>query len=156
MSDEPEIYPMPMHARLVVSDLDEASTWYEDVLGFRRVFALSGTVHLRYAKYADVLLVSGRPEARPGESDDDAVDSLTGSDVPRGVGVSLSFTVADETVDDIADRVAAAETAVVEGPVDRPWNTREVVVRDPEGYELVFTEPIDAERSFDEVASSWE
>jgi len=28
-----------------------------------------------------------------------------------------------------------------EGPVDRPWNTRNVVVRDPDGYRLVFSTP---------------
>ena len=35
--------------------------------------------------------------------------------------------------------------------MERPWNAREVVVTDPDGYVLVFTEPLDASRTMDEV-----
>lgn len=37
------------------------------------------------------------------------------------------------------------------GPVDQPWNVREVTVVDPDGYKLVFTMPINLNLKFDEV-----
>ena len=61
-----------------------------------------------------------------------------------GVAVTLAFSAG--AVDRIPELNAFAERiadagAVIEGPVDRPWNTRDVVVRDPDGYRLVFTTP---------------
>jgi hypothetical protein len=41
--------------------------------------------------------------------------------------------------------------ANVTGPIDRPWNVREVTVMDPDGYRLVFTVPINIHMKFDEM-----
>ena len=53
----------------------------------------------------------------------------------------------DETAADFADR----GVEIAEGPVNRPWNTREIVVHDPDGYTLVFFEPVDITRTFEDV-----
>ena len=37
------------------------------------------------------------------------------------------------------------------GPIDQPWNVREVTVLDPDGYVLIFSMPINMKLSFDEV-----
>lgn len=65
-------------------------------------------------------------------------------EVVGGATVTPAFSAG--TVDRISELNAfagqIAETgAVVEGPVDRPWNARDVVVHDPDGYRLVFTTP---------------
>jgi hypothetical protein len=39
----------------------------------------------------------------------------------------------------------------VNGPIDQPWNVREVTVIDPDGYRLIFTMPININLTFDEV-----
>lgn len=85
--------------------------------------------HLRRLKHPDILLVPCRDgNTEPG----------------RGVAVTLAFS--GEPVDRITERNTFAERiaeagVVIEGPVDRPWNTRDVAVRDPDGYRLVFTTP---------------
>jgi uncharacterized protein (DUF1697 family) len=37
------------------------------------------------------------------------------------------------------------------GAVETAYNTREVTVEDPDGYTLVFSEPVDTSRSFEDV-----
>jgi catechol 2,3-dioxygenase-like lactoylglutathione lyase family enzyme len=124
-----EIYPMPAFPTLVVSDSERSYRWYQDVLGFVDVFTVRGPsgvpalAHLRWCRFGDVLLTPAR----------------SALDEPRGRGILLNFS-ADE-VDTLAERIRAAGAAIEEGPVDRPWNTRDVTVRDPDGYRLNFTAP---------------
>ena len=56
-------------------------------------------------------------------------------------------------VDELASRARAAGANVLEGPIDRPWNARDVTIADPDGYRLNFTGPSSnaARMSFDEV-----
>jgi len=138
---EREIYPMPAFPVIVTSDLAESSRWYQTVLGFADVFTMRGAddrpqlAHLRWSKWGDVLLSQAR----------------TAIEAPRGQGITLNFMALD--VDDIAERARAAGANVLEGPVDRPWNARDVTIADPEGYRLNFTGPSKsaARMSFDDV-----
>ena len=142
MEQDFEIYPMPMFPTLAVADVGASAEWYAEVLGFGTVFVLPGTdgapvlAHLRWRKYADVLLVPGWGRSPSGR---------------KGVGVSLSFLVGDVSVDAMAERLVERGVELDEGPVTRAWNTREIVVMDPDGYRLVFFEAVDVERSFEEV-----
>ena len=58
-----EIYPMAMFPTLSVRDVGASVGWYSEKLGFGTVFVLPGPedwpvlAHLRWRKYADVLLV---------------------------------------------------------------------------------------------------
>ena len=90
-------------------------------------------------RYADLLL-----EQEPPGSD------LGAADRGRGVRLSFSLPLADRTATEVAEQ-AQRLGALVEGPVERPWNAREVVVADPDGYLLVFTEPLDVTKTLDEV-----
>jgi len=54
-------------------------------------------------------------------------------------GITLNF--AATNVDEIAARARAAGTEPLEGPVERPWNTRDVTFRDPDGNRINFTAP---------------
>jgi len=72
---------------------------------------------------------------------------------PKGVGVSLNFNMLehfDGDMDALA-KDAREKTVDVTGPVDQPWNVREVTVMDPDGYKLIFAMPINLNLSFDEV-----
>jgi catechol 2,3-dioxygenase-like lactoylglutathione lyase family enzyme len=127
-----EFYPMSLFPQLTVTDLDAAVSWYRAV-GFEPVCSTSGMAHLRYTKYADVLLRTAN-EAVP---------------EPRGAGVSIRVN-AREPVGEIA-RSARERGEDVEGPTETPYNTREMRLRDPDGYELVFGEAVDPDRSFEDV-----
>jgi hypothetical protein len=54
-------------------------------------------------------------------------------------------------VDEIAQQARESGATRIDGPVVRPWNVRDVTVYDPDGYRLRFSEPMDLDRSFDEV-----
>jgi catechol 2,3-dioxygenase-like lactoylglutathione lyase family enzyme len=144
--DEVEIYPMASFPTLTVRDIQASARWYVDALGFTHVFTMPGPggtpslVHLRWVKHADLLLF---PDRR-GEPDDR----------PKGVGVALNYACPD--VDALAERARGHGAVIVEGPVDRPWNAREAVLLDPDGYRLVFYGPTAAgfTRSFDEIVAS--
>ena len=131
------IYPMPAFPTLAASDVARSSAWYQEVLGFADVFTLRGhdgspmLAHLRWCVYADVLLVPAR-----GRID--------------GAGVSLNFATVD--IDESASRIRARGAEIHEGPVVRPWNARDLVMLDPDGYRLTFTAPLPGEgERFDEV-----
>lgn len=123
-----EIYPMPAFPTLEVSDLNASVRWYQNVLGFQHIATLPApdgqpaVTHLRWAKYADLLLTPARSKA-------------TG---PRGLGVTFYFAVSENRIDALADRARAAGSTILEGPIDRPWNIREVIIADPDGYRLSF------------------
>lgn len=146
MPHHTEIYPMRMFPTFSVADIEVSASWYTDRVGFSRVFAIPGEdgevalEHLRWSRRADLLLV---PE--------------TGSSQAfsrKGVGVALSFLSEEETVEDMAARLKTSGVEIEEGPIDRPWNTRDVVILDPDGYRLIFFEPIDVFRTFDKVIGS--
>ena len=141
-----EIYPMPSFPVLVVRDLEASSKWYQDVLAFKHIFTMPGPggqsapAHLRWLKYADLLL------ARP----------LDGKDLPgpKGVGVTLSFQMFDRfdgNIDKFAEQAREKGADIISGPIDRPWNVCELTILDPDGYRLVFTAPLDTNLSLDEV-----
>ncbi|HET9914748.1 MAG TPA: VOC family protein [Anaerolineales bacterium] len=141
-----EIYPMPFFVNLIVSNLDASSQFYQETLGFKHVFTMPGPggkamlVHLRWSKYADLLLSLPRDGKPLPES--------------RGAGVSLSFQMPDylaSSVDALADQAKAGGATIASGPLDQPWNVRELMILDPDGYQLVFTAPLNANLDFDEV-----
>jgi len=141
-----EIYPMPFFVNLVVSDLERSSKFYQQALGFKHIFTMPGPhgtpalVHLRWNKYADLLI------SLPG--DGKAVPE------PRGAGVSLSFQMLERfagRVDALAGRARVSGANIVSGPLNRPWNVRELTILDPDGYRLLFTAPLDTNLKFDEM-----
>ena len=140
-----EIYPMPSFPTLIVKDVEASSNFYQSALGFKHIFTVPGPdgqpglVHLRWVKYADLLITRSRDGKELTE--------------PKGVGISLNFNVFehfDGDVDAFAKH-ARENGANVAGPVNQPWNVREVTVFDPDGYKLIFTMPINLNLSFEEV-----
>ena len=138
----PDYYPMPSFVVLQVRDLVASSQWYQEVLGFQHVFSIPPVgepmlVHIRWAKYADVLL---RREIAPNEN------------VFKGVGISLNFNMTGETVDELATRVREYGAKIVSGPTDQPWNARDFSVEDPDGFRLTFTQgPVEKDLGMDQI-----
>lgn len=125
-----EIYPMPMFVTFAVPDVAAISDWYVRVLGFGVVFsgpAMQGQpviVHLRRRKYQDVLIVRGSAS----------------STNPSHASLTVSFHAED--LDALAAQARAAASlgsSAIEGPMETPWNTRDLRVTDPVGNRLVFT-----------------
>jgi uncharacterized glyoxalase superfamily protein PhnB len=140
-----EIYPMPSFSMLIVKDLEATSTFYQTALRFKHIFTMPGPggkpalVHLRWIKYADLLI------ARPRDGKE-----LT---EPKGVGVALNFSLFDRfdgDIDAFAEH-ARKHGANVAGPINQPWNVREVTVVDPDGYRLVFTVPLNINLEFNKM-----
>ena len=140
-----EIYPMPSFPLLIVSDLETSSKFYQDVLGFKHIFTMLGPggpalIHLRWLKYADLLIALPRDGQEIPE--------------PRGTGVSLSFQMLgrfEGSVDALAEQAKVKGANIVSGPLDQPWNVRELTILDPDGYRLVFTTPLNIDLSFDKM-----
>jgi len=139
----PETYPMPSFVTLLVRDLAASVRWYRNVLGFEIVFSFTEAgpfpqmAHLRWTKYADLLL-------RPGTTEGEA-----------GCGVSISFQTPLENVDALAERAAQSGARILTEPGNRPWNTREFSVADLDGYQLSFTGgPVNPHMSFEGITGS--
>jgi catechol 2,3-dioxygenase-like lactoylglutathione lyase family enzyme len=135
-----EIYPMMLFPTFQVRDVARSVAWYVNVLGISLIYQMPDPqgkpylAHVRKLKYQDLLLVA---------QGEDFVAGETG----LGMGVTVTFAfpemVSDgpSSIDAFAEELKDAGAAIVEGPVDRPWNTRELVIADPDGYRLVFTSP---------------
>ena len=147
MNADAEIYPMPLFVQLIAADLDASVEWYRAV-GFDVIYEMPAMAHVRFRTYADVMLVAD--EGRVG-GDEAGVDSA--STPSRGEGVAVYLTLEDESVQDVADRAREAGVDAGDGPEETAWNTRELRLSDPDGYELVFSEPVDTDRSFEDVMS---
>jgi uncharacterized glyoxalase superfamily protein PhnB len=122
MTEQPEFYPMPSFPALAVHDIEKSSRWYQDVLGFTHVFTMPGLVHLRWTKYADLLLRASPPILET-----------------KGIGITLNYAVTDGTLDALAARAKKAGAIFIQEPGDRPWNARDFTIADPDGFALTFT-----------------
>jgi catechol 2,3-dioxygenase-like lactoylglutathione lyase family enzyme len=132
----PDIYPMPSFASLLVRDLEASIAWYRDVLGFQMVISFPQMAHIRWIKYADLLL-------RPGEVEQE-----------RGRGVTISFQTPLGRIDALAARAAEAGGRILSEPTNRPWNTRDFTVADPDGYRLCFTGgPVNPDMTLDAITA---
>lgn len=138
-----EIYPMPSFVTLRVNDPGMSGKWYEQALGFRHIFSIPGPggkpvlVHVRWAKYADLLL------QLEGETEKGAM---------KGKGMSLSFSVTEGSVDELAEKARRYGARILSEPKNQPWNARDFSVADPDGFVLTFTKgPVDDGLGMDEI-----
>jgi catechol 2,3-dioxygenase-like lactoylglutathione lyase family enzyme len=119
-----DIYPMPMFARLEAANLADTVAWYREALGFGVMFEMPMLIHLRRAKYQDLLVMPGRGQAT------------------TDTGLTLSF-AADGEIDALfaqASKAPIRGRSSVEAPALMPWNAREMRLTDPDGRRLVFHE----------------
>jgi uncharacterized glyoxalase superfamily protein PhnB len=140
-----DIYGMPAFVILTVPDARATAAWFTDSLDFIELFAMPPgddpeLIHLRRWRYQDILLRRG---------------DTTGEQI--GDGFQLSLAAAYDELDDLA-ATARTAGALVEGPSDTRWNTRDVAVVAPTGLRLVFTarrpEPL-RDRAFNANMERW-
>jgi catechol 2,3-dioxygenase-like lactoylglutathione lyase family enzyme len=124
------IYVMPSFATLTVSSLERAQRWYVDGLGFVVLATIPGPagepalVHLRRWRYQDLLLVPARhPQPAHG----------------AGPHMRLTFSAHGTDLAALAATARAVGGGSIEGPRATSWNTLDLLARDPDGYEVVFT-----------------
>jgi lactoylglutathione lyase len=137
-----EPYPMSMFAQLSVADVERSIEWYESVLGFEINYSMSMIASVRYREHADLMLVDEKTSFHT---------DLSKRDTKRGQGVSLYFIAENESADEIAARAEEHDAEIAHGPEETTWNTREVVISDPDGYELVFSERLEKDGSIEEA-----
>ena len=120
------VYPMPAFATLGVSDLEVSKHWYVESLGFALMAELPGAdgapgvVHLRRARYQDLLLIPSRGQA---------------------ARIALSFAAAGEDLSGRARTLLAARPGRVMGPRPTPWNTTDLTAADPDHHMVTLTAP---------------
>jgi catechol 2,3-dioxygenase-like lactoylglutathione lyase family enzyme len=142
---------LPAFPTFAVTDLGASTTWYREALGFELVGQIPGSPgsephgvasHLRWTRGADLFLIADDPESPAALPDE-----------RRGLGVTLTFGMVEGSVDELAARAQAHGAEVLLPPVDRPWNVREVLILDPDGYRLLFTQRLDPERNLAAIAA---
>ena len=121
---------------LGVRDVKATASWYRDVLGFE----VTGTIEEPDGEWAWVSLRRGAVglmfnehhthEDEPGADHVHPPPTLTGS---------IYFNVDD--VDGLAADVAG-KASLDFGPVDQPHGMREIALTDPDGYYLIFGQPL--------------
>jgi uncharacterized glyoxalase superfamily protein PhnB len=105
--------------------------WYRDVVGFevQQEMERDGTLRAVSLRAGDVRILLNQD------------DGARGWDRVKGEGVSFQF-ITDQSVDDIAARIKAAGGAIDSEPADMPWGMRMFRLRDPDGFKLVFSQPL--------------
>src|SRR5262249_57456166 len=96
--------------------------------------------HLRWRRYADLLMRAGQPTQEK-----------------KGVGLTLNFACNEslEAVNALAERARAAGARFLQEPGDRPWNARDFTVADPDALPLTFTfPPLKRNISIEDLAES--
>ena len=139
-----DFYPMPMFITLEAADVSSSAEWYRQALGFWIVYSgppgAPALIHLRRDRYQDILLVPSQET----------------SAFQPGKGIIIQMQAGSIGVEEIARQAKVAGTVHVEGPVERPWNVRDVTIRDLDGYRLRFSEPINTTKSFKDVMKQQE
>lgn len=116
---------------LTVKDLEASLKWYVDVVGFiidRRI-ERDGKLRGVAIKAGDVRILLNQD------------DGAKGWDRVKGEGFSLSFSTA-QNVDDIAERIESHGGTLDTQPADMPWGMRSFRLRDPDGYKLSISAPL--------------
>jgi len=116
-----EIYPMPMFVNIPTADLAASKDFWLRGLGFIDLFTIPGRLtHLRRWAFQDVLLHAGEQAA-------------------EAPVTSVSFSCVLYELEEIADRCEKLLPGCTTGPVDQPWNSRELTVVTPENARVILT-----------------
>jgi catechol 2,3-dioxygenase-like lactoylglutathione lyase family enzyme len=113
--------------QLRTTDLEASIRFYVEVLGFDLAFRWEDF-------YAGLCVGDAEIHLKRVDAPDPSI-----AHVAQGDHVHLYIHVDD--VDAMAARLRARGVPVLAGPIDRPWQTREVVLRDDQGHTLYLSQP---------------
>ncbi len=114
--------------QLRTTDLEASIRFYVDLLGFDLAFRWEDF-------YAGVCAGEAEIHLKRVDATDPSI-----AHVAAGDHVHLYIHVDD--VDAMGARLRALGVPLLAGPVDRPWNTREIVLRDDQGHTLYLSQPM--------------
>ncbi len=118
-------------ASLTVREIERSAAWYRDVVGFEVQQRMERDGVLR-----SVALRAGNVRILLNLD-----DGARGWDRQKGEGLSLTFTTS-QRVDDIAQRIRSHGGTLESEPADMPWGARIFRLRDPDGYRLTISAPV--------------
>lgn len=118
---------------LVIEELEDAIAFYRDQLGF------AVDVFGHHPETGAPLIAGARLE--------DAFVLLTNervfADAGTGSGAVRLYFHLETRVDDLLDRITGQPgVTIVQGPTNQHWGDRTLIVRDPWGVLLVFSNPV--------------
>jgi catechol 2,3-dioxygenase-like lactoylglutathione lyase family enzyme len=116
--------------QLRTTDLEASIRFYVDKLGFTLAFRWEDF-------YAGLCAGDAELHLKRVDAPDPSI-----AHVAEGDHVHLYIHVDD--IDACDDALRARGVPVLQGPVDRPWNTREIVLRDDQGHTLYLSQPLTA------------
>jgi catechol 2,3-dioxygenase-like lactoylglutathione lyase family enzyme len=117
--------------QLRTTDLEGSIRFYVEKLGFRLGF--------RWADfYAGICAGEAELHLKRIDAPDPSI-----AHVAEGDHVHLYFHVDD--LDALLAGLSERDVPVLAGPVERPWGTREIVLRDDQGHTLYFSQALVAE-----------
>lgn len=118
---------------LTCKDIAASIRWYEQALGF--------AVAMRFenqGKLAGAVIVDGNIQIVLNQD-----DGALGWDRIKGQGFYLQINVKTPAdVDAAAVRIKAAGGTLIDEPADRPWGARMFQFRDPDGFKLGVSTPL--------------
>jgi uncharacterized glyoxalase superfamily protein PhnB len=119
---------------ITCKDVAASIRWYERVLGFTVAFPFEhdGKLVGAIVTGGDIRIVLNQD------------DGALGWDRIKGQGFYLQINVASAAdVDAAAERVRDAGGTLIDEPADRPWGTRMFQFRDPDGFKLGVSTPLE-------------
>jgi len=121
---------------LMVTDLDESTAFYEDVVGLETDRVEEGNVEFATGESTLVLESDFDPEVLDAFGLDEPGDE-------RGRGVIVAIEVeGPEEVDAVCERAQAAGETVRMEPTDVDWGRRMALLADPDDYTIEISAPL--------------
>ena len=116
--------------QIVVPDVVRTAEYYRDVLGFKILGYFADPPVFAMVERDDV-------EIHFGKADEDS--SLQKNEtIRRGLGTDVYIWVSD--IEAMFEELSAKNVQIVEGPVRRIYECVEIVIKDCNGFQLVFAE----------------
>ncbi|CAH0275139.1 VOC family protein [Roseomonas sp. CECT 9278] len=114
--------------QLRTTDIEASIRFYVEVLGFTLAFRWEDF-------YAGICAGDAEIHLKRVDAPDPSVGYVAAGD-------HLHLYIHVEDVDAMAARLRAQGVPIIAGPVDRPWNTREIVLRDDQGHTLYVSQAL--------------
>jgi len=114
--------------QLRTTDLEASIRFYVETLGFTLAFRWEDF-------YAGICAGDAEFHLKRVDRPDPSIAYVSAGD-------HLHLYLHVDDVDALHDDLRARGVAVLAGPVDRPWNTREIVLRDDQGHTLYFSQAL--------------
>lgn len=122
-----------MGCSLTCKNIDASIKWYQEALGFAvdMTFEVNGKLGGAIISAGDIRIVLNQD------------DGKLGWDRVKGQGLYLQLNVATaKDVDAAAARIKAAGGTLIDEPADRPWGARMFQFKDPDGFKLGVSTPL--------------